>query len=545
MAAEGYMRASGRMAAVCVTTGPGGTNAITGVMGAWVDSVPMFVISGQVKHEYTIDAVPDLNLRQLGDQEFDIIDSVRNMTKYAVMVTNPQEIAYHLEKALYLALSGRCGPVWLDIPMDVQGARVETDDLIHFNPKAEYTWGEPAATDAVAKLVAKLIHEAQAPLVLVGTEVRIKGAEERLREFLDRYDLPAVVELCGNGTVACDNPHYVGMPGTFSMRAANFAVQNCDLLLSIGCTMDVRMVSIVHGDFAKNAFKIAVDIDPRELHKPTVKVDLPINADYCDFLDRMLALDYTPNPEHARFTAWCRSLMERFPVVLPEYHNDGSKPLNPYVFIDELFKQLEPSDCIVTSNGSAFIMTFQAAYVKTGQIIFSNSGCASMGYGLPAAVGAAVSLPDKRIICMDDDGSIMMNLQELETIVFNHLNIKIFLINNDGSLSIKQTQQGHFPPPMIGVDPCSGVGFPKFEKIAEAFGLAYCRITAEPDCERTIAEFLAADGAGICEVMVRPEQFFAPKCMPRTAPDGSIVPTPLDDMAPFLDIDEYRSIRYC
>ena len=597
IAAEGYTRMTGRLAAVCVTSGPGGTNAITGVMGGWLDSIPMFVISGQVKRETTIWAVPDLNLRQLGDQEFNIIDSVRNMTKYAVMVTNPQEIAYHLEKAIFLSKNGRGGPVWLDIPLDVQGAKVDTDSLIHFDAALEVVWRTPEPRQSAIDILLQKIKESDAPLVLAGTGINLGGAgtaganascaesrsdrantssdgaitgnnsvgaREKLLAFLEKYQIPVVTAWNANDTVAFDNPYYVGMPGTVGMRSGNFAVQNCDLLISLGCRMNIRMIGYNHHDFAKNAFKVIVDVDPRELIKPTVQADLPIQADVGAFLDRMLEQEYQPQEKHNAWVRWCRDLLMRFPTVRPEYHDNsptarpeengntlaacpeyrGGSLINPYVFIDTLFEHLTSEDRIICGNGSACVITFQAAKVKQGQRMFTNSGCAAMGYGFPAALGVAVSDNSRRTVCIDGDGSLMMNVQELATVAHNRLNLKLIILNNNGYLSIRQTQRNLFQPPFIGIDSESGVGFPDFEKLAGAFGIRYFRIEKEMEAGQVLEAALNCDGPCICEAVVDPDQNFEPKSSSKVLPDGRIVSPSLDDMAPFLDREEFEKIKY-
>ena len=542
IAAEGYTRMTGKLAAVCVTSGPGGTNAITGVMGGWLDSIPMFVISGQVKRETTIWACSDLNLRQLGDQEFNVIDSVKNMTKYAEMVTNAREIAYHLEKALYLATHGRGGPVWLDIPLDVQGTKIETEELIHFRPEEEFAW-KPEISGAAMDIVLQKLKEARAPLVLAGTGINLGGAREKLLRFLDKYKIPAVTAWNANDTVAYDNPYYVGMPGTVGIRSGNFAVQNCDLLISLGCRMNIRMIGYNHHDFAKNAFKVIVDIDPRELVKPTIRADLPVNADVNAFLDAMLEADYTPVPAHGKWLAWCRDLLVRYPAVRPEYHSD-EKNINPYVFVDKLFGLLQADDRIICGNGAACVVTFQAAKIKQGQRMFTNSGCAAMGYGFPAAVGVAVSDNSRRTICIDGDGSLMMNVQEMATVSHNKLNLKLFILNNNGYLSIRQTQRNLFQPPFIGIDRESGVGFPDFGKLAEAFGIPYYKIEKESAADGQLEAVLGSEGPCVCEVVVDPEQNFEPKSSSKVLPDGRIVSPSLDDMAPFLERAEFDRIRY-
>ena len=544
IAAEGYTRMTGRLAAVCVTSGPGGTNAITGVMGGWLDSIPMFILSGQVKRETTIATCPELNLRQLGDQEFNVIDSVKNMTKYAVMVTNPLEIAYHLEKALYLALKGRGGPVWLDIPLDVQGAKVDTDKLVHFDKDIEMTWADPVVKDSVIDIVIEKIKEADSPLILAGTGINLGEADAKLLQFLDKYRIPVVTAWNANDTVAYDNPYYVGMPGTVGIRSGNFAVQNCDLLICIGCRMNIRMIGYTHFDFAKNAFKIVVDVDARELYKPTVQVDLPIHSDGAAFLDKMLERDYDPPLKHEKWVKWCKDLLYKYPAVREEYYSNGEKNINPYVFIDKLFSELNSEDRIITGNGAACVITFQAAKIKQGQRLFTNSGCAAMGYGFPAALGVAVSDNSRRTVCIDGDGSVMMNLQELATVAYNKLNLKLFILNNNGYLSIRQTQRNLFEPPFIGIDGESGVGFPDFEILAKAFGIRYYKLDNELTADVVIKEALETDGPCICEAVVDPEQSFEPKSSSRVLPDGRIVSPSLDDMSPFLDREEFDRIRY-
>lgn len=544
IAAEGYTRITGNLAAVCVTSGPGGTNAITGVMGGWLDSIPMFVISGQVKRETTIWSCPELGLRQLGDQEFDIIHSVSNMTKYAVMLTNPQEVAYHLEKALFLALNGRGGPVWLDIPIDVQGAMVETDDLIHFEPSVERPWTVPKVKDDVVETIMEKIKVAKAPLLLAGTGIRLGNADDLLLKLIDKLKIPVVTAWNANDTVPYDNPYFAGMPGTVGTRPGNFAVQNCDLLISLGCRLNIRMIGYNHFDFAKNAYKIVVDIDPRELVKPTVRSDMPVNADVKDLISVMLEKEYIPEKKHEVWVKWCHNLNEKYLAVSEKYHRNDGGLINPYVFMDNLFGKLKNDDRIICGNGSACVITFQVCKIKQGQRMFTNSGCAAMGYGLPAALGVAVSDNSHRTICIDGDGSVMMNIQELATIVHNKLNMKIIILNNNGYHSIRQTQNNLFRPPLIGVDANSGISFPDFEKLADAFGLKYFMLDTEENCADVLDKALNCDGPCICETVVDPKQNFAPKSASKVLSDGRIISPSLDDMAPFLDRDEYEAVKY-
>ena len=544
IAAEGYTRMTGKLAAVCVTSGPGGTNAITGVVGGWLDSIPMLVISGQVKRESTTWICPELGLRQLGDQEFDIIHSVSNMTKYAVMLTNPVEVAYHLEKALFLAQDGRGGPVWIDVPLDVQGAMIETDELIHFNVESEKAWGISKVKGETAVSVLEKIKVAKAPLILAGTGIRLSGAEEVFSKLLDKLQIPVVTAWNANDILANDSPYFAGMPGTVGTRPGNFAVQNCDLLISIGCRLNIRMIGYNHFDFAKNAYKIIVDVDPRELYKPTVHADMPINADARDFIEAMLAADYYVQEKHLPWLKWCRSLVKKYPAVQPDYYRNDGGLINPYVFVEHLFSLLTNDDRIICGNGSACVITFQAGKIKQGQRMFTNSGCAAMGYGFPAAVGVAVADNSRRTICVDGDGSFMMNIQELATVAHNHLNIKIILLNNNGYHSIRQTQTNLFKPPFVGIDGESGLSFPDFAKIADAFGLKYFMLNSEVNCDEVLIEVLKCEGPCICEAIVDPSQNFAPKSASKVLPDGRIISPSLDDMAPFLDREEYEMNRY-
>ena len=524
-----------------MTSGPGGTNAITGVMGGWLDSIPMFVLSGQVKRETTVWSVPELGLRQLGDQEFDIVHSVSNMTKYCAFVSDPEDIAYHLEKAFYLCNTGRPGPVWLDMPLDVQGAVIETENLRHFDAKAEC--GEPfkKVDPALAQEVIEKIKAAKAPLIIAGTGITLSGAGNDLLRLADKLKIPVAVEWAANDLVAFDNPYFAGMPSTVGTRGGNFTAQNCDLMLSIGCRLNIRMISYNKRQFAKQAYRIVVDIDEKELKKPTISPDMPICADAGDFIRTLLSTDYEGDGRHSRWLKWVKDINRKYPAVLPQYR--GTERLNPYVFLDELFERLDSADTIACGNGSACVMTFQSCRIKQGQRIFTNSGCAAMGYGFPAALGAAVAKKGGRVICIDGDGSFMMNIQELQTVSYNKLNIKIFLINNNGYHSIRQTQTNLFKPPLVGVSAGNGVSFPDFEKIADAFSVGYFKISSEEElC--LIDDVLRYEGPVLCEVIVDEKQNFAPKLSSKVLPDGKMVSANYDDLFPFLDRDEYERNKY-
>ncbi len=535
MAAEAYCRLSGRPAVVNVTTGPGGINALNGVYGAYTDSIAMVVISGQVKRE-TMMGSHDLKLRQLGDQEVDIIRMVGGITKYAAVLRDPAEVRAVLEQALYLATHGRPGPVWIDVPVDVQGARIDPAKLRGFEPEMDEATGLTGAALAQAvKQVAAALAAAKRPVIMPGTGVRIAGAHAAFMQLVDTLGLPVATAFNAHDVLAEDHPCYAGRPGTVGDRAGNFAVQNADCVLVLGCRLNIRQISYNWENFAPRAQIIMVDIDAAELAKPTLRIGLPVHADLAAFLPQLAAVmaGYRPTESQRAFLDWCQDRRARYPVVDPAFATRES-PVNPYVFADRLFDLAGGEDVIVTANATACVTTFQAAKLQAGQRMFSNSGSASMGYDLPAAIGAAWAAPDKRIICLAGDGSIMMNLQELQTIIAQRLNIKIFLLNNAGYSSIRQTQTAFFADNMFGCDGPSGVSFPDFQAIATAFGFAPRLIATHGALGPGIAATLAAAGPQFCEITLDPAQGFAPKLSSRRLEDGSMVSSPLHDMAPFL-----------
>ncbi len=551
IAAEGYARLTGKIAAVCVTSGPGGTNAITGVVGAWQDSIPMFVISGQVKRETTTWAT-SVPLRQLGDQEFQIVDSVKNMTKYGVMVTDEKMIRYHLEKAWYLCQSKRPGPVWLDIPLDIQAAVVDTDELTGYDENED----EPPVYDrSLSAVIADKIQKAQRPLILAGTGINVAGARQEFLRCVDALGIPVVTAWNAHDLLPADHPLFCGKPGTVGLRGGNFAVQCCDLLLVLGCRMNIRMISYNDHAFAADAEKIVVDIDENELRKPTVKVDMPVCADVKDVMADLA--EYATNNSsydrhiHDRWLDRARDVDGRYPAVLDSYRH--TEKLNPYVFLEKMYDILPEGAVLVCGNGGACVMGFQAAKVKKDQRIFTNSGCAAMGYGFPAAIGAAVARNtaklsnqdnDDAVVCLDGDGSFMMNIQELQTVRYNNLNIKIIILNNNGYHSIRQTQQNLFAGRgLIGVCDGNGVSFPDFEKVAYAFDIPYVRIDSERAAEEELEEALTGEGPVIIEAVVDDRQNFEPKLSSKVHSDGTITSAANDDMFPFLPKEEYESVR--
>ena len=549
MAAEGYARMGGRPAILNVTTGPGGINALNGVFGAYTDSIPMVVISGQVRRETIAGNFP-IGLRQLGDQEVDIVRMVGGITKSAVTVQDPQRIRYEVEKAYHLAVTGRPGPTWVDVPIDIQGAQIDPATLGGFDPATAEPGEAALATEAGAATGAALealvdhmlerLAASSRPCVMPGTGVRIAGAADRFLTIAARLGVPVATAFNAHDVMADDNPLFVGQPGTVGDRAGNFAVQNCDFLLVLGCRLNIRQISYNWDSFARAAFKVMVDIDKAELGKPTLSIDLPIHADVNAFLDALEArLDaYAPAPAHADYLTWCRERLERYPVV-PQSYWHGANGVNPYCFASSLFDALEADDAVITGDGTACVVTFQSAKLKQGQRLFSNSGSASMGYDVPAAIGAffADNAP-KRIVCIAGDGSIMMNIQELQSIVGHNIPIKLFVLNNDGYHSIRQTQQNYFPDNVVGCGPESGVTFPDFQKLGAAFGFPVRRATGHDDLTGAIAATLDGDGPQLCEVILDKAQPFAPKLSSRRLEDGRMVTSAMEDLAPFLSREE-------
>jgi acetolactate synthase-1/2/3 large subunit len=537
IAAEGYYRVHNRLAAVNVTTGPGGTNAITGVYGAFVDSIGMVVLSGQVKWE-TLVRSTELPLRQLGDQEIDITRLVAPVTKYAAMVTEPASVRYHLERALHLAVHGRPGPVWLDVPMNVQGAQIEPGSLRGYDPAEDALAFATRDLPAVCAQIAARLAQAQRPVVLLGSGVHHAGMARAFRPLAERLGVPVVTAFNAHDILPSAHPLVIGRQGTIGDRAGNFAVQSADLLLILGSRLPIRQISYAFRDFARGAYKVWVDIDAAELAKPTVRPDLAVHADLRAFIPAMLtAAAPAPTAAHRAYLRWCQERRERYPVVLPSYW-ESAAPVNPYCFVDALYRELADDEIVVTGDGTACIATFQAARVRGGQRLFSNSGCASMGYDLPAAIGACVAADRRRVVCIAGDGSLQMNLQELQTVATHRLPIKLFVLNNDGYHSIRQTQQAYFADNPIGVGPASGVGVPDYARLAHAYGLPYGRASTHEELRGAIRATLEAPGAALCEVMLDVRQPFAPKTASRRLPDGRMVSSPLEDLAPFLPREE-------
>ncbi|MBQ8817591.1 MAG: thiamine pyrophosphate-binding protein [Clostridia bacterium] len=543
IAAEAYARINNKIAAVCVTTGPGGTNAITGVIGGWLDSVPMLIISGQVRYD-TSKRGMGLGIRAGGDQEFDITEAVACMTKYCEMIEDPKRIRYALEKALYLATTGRPGPCWIDIPVNFQGCLIETDELISFDPAAEENDQAPKVDVATVDAVIEKIKNAERPVLYAGNGVRLAGGFEVFERVVRKLNIPVVTGWDNIDMMADDDALYVGRGGIMGDRAGNFAVQNSDLVLAVGNRLSIRQVGYNWQTWAREAFVIMVDVDAEELKKPTLHVEMPIHADAKDFLT-VLEQRLGDGVLFAE-NGWqedCRGWKKNYPVVLPK-HYEWKGLANPYAFVKKLSDRLPEGYTTVVGNGTACVVGSHGYTIKKGQRFIINSAVASMGYDLPAAVGVCVSLDKQEIVCLTGDGSIQMNLQELQTILTNKLPIKICVINNDGYHSIRQTQTNLFGNhTKVGIGPESNdLSFPSLEKLAWAYGYPYASCKSNDEIDAALDKAFSTEGAFIVEAFVDPTQFFEPKSSTKRLPDGTLVSPPLEDLAPFLDREELKSI---
>ena len=515
----------------------------------------MIVVSGQVKRETCMSSYPGLGLRQLGDQEADIISLVEGMTKYAVQLTDPGEARPCLDLAIDLSTDGRQGPVWIDVPIDVQSAEMpETDAAMPRRVMGASQSGDDL--DAAAGEVVERLAHAERPVILAGTGVRLAGAGDELVSVAERLGVPLTTAWT-HDLLSNDHPLWCGRPGTIGDRAGNFAVQNADLLIVLGSRLNVRQVSYNWTSFAPGAYIVQVDIDAAELRKPTVRPHLGIVGDAGGFLLALEAqLDRRPlDPSRfAPWLAWCRERVVRYPVV-QEHQRRVAAPINPYHFVETLFGLLGDEDIVVTGNGAACVVTFQAARLRKGQRLFSNSGAASMGYDLPAALGAAVAAAEggtesrggpgksgRRVVCLAGDGSLQMNVQELQTLATHRWPVKIFVFDNGGYLSIRSSQENFFDG-LIGESPLSGVGFPDWTALAEAYGIAAVRLEQPATMAEEIAAALATREPCLVHVVLDPKQGFEPRVRSRTLPDGTIVSPALDDLYPFLSREELAQNR--
>lgn len=632
IAAEAYARIHNKIGLLCVTTGPGGTNAITGVVGGWLDSIPMLVLSGQVRYDTTA-RWSGVGIRAMGDQEFDIVKSIDCMTKYSEMVIDPLRIRYCLEKALYLACSGRPGPTWLDIPLDVQGAYVEVEQLAGFDAddyeaggtgwavhtvgidhnsgasvvagtsgntlKAAVIAGKrgeepvtvvepphaipedyagkgehrqvlpPKVTIEMARAIIDKIRSSKRPVLNAGNGIRIAGAHEAFMRVVELLNIPVVTGWNSQDCIFDDHPLYVGRAGGMGDRPGNFAIQNSDLLFSVGSRLSIRQVGYNYQTWAREAFVIVNDVDEQELKKPSVHSDMKVHADAKDLLETMAKVLEADGVDARSpvFTGgeglpgmdWlstCRLWREKYPVILPKHlADDDTKEANVYALVKELSSRQAENQITVVGNGSACVVGGHAYIIKPGQRFISNSAIATMGYDLPAAIGACMAAHDPEfindgetagqedVILLTGDGSIQMNLQELQTIIHHKMPIKIFLINNGGYHSIRQTQKNFFGEPLVGIGLDSyDLSFPDMEKLAGAYGYPYVAARHNGELAAAIERTLAEKGPAICEVFVTTDQNFEPKSAAKRLPDGTMVSPPLEDLSPFLPDEEMEAM---
>ena len=546
MAAECYARLHNHIALVCVTSGPGGTNALTGVLGGWIDSTPMMIVSGQVRYDTTSRyalAYTGSPLRAMGDQEYDITRAASAMTKYAVMVEDAKDIRKILERAHYLAVSGRPGPVWVDIPVDIQGSLIEPDQLEAYSPSQDMLQLPGPVSPETIKAVTERLQRARRPVFYAGNGIRLSGGYSLFRKLIERLGIPVVTYWNAIDLIEDDHPLYAGRGGGLGDRAGNWAVQNADLILAVGTRLSIRQVGYQWKSWARAAQVIMVDIDKAELKKPTLHVDMPIWADAGDFLEALAEEAGTLQMEVSAWLQTCQNWRQKYPVAGQEKWNHPEEACNVYAFIHSLSSALPDGSITAASNGSCCVAGHQAYVIGKDSRFLINNGAASMGYGLPAAVGACLASGRQTTICLEGDGSIMMNLQELQTIITNDLPIKIFLINNQGYHSIRITQRNIFPEKKpVGIGPESGdLSFPEFRKIAEAFGYRYFRIGCQKELPAVLDAALKASGAVFCEVITDTGQDWEPRSQARRMPDGSLTSSPLEDLAPFLPREELEA----
>ena len=536
-ASEAYARTKNSLGVSLVTTGPGATNAISGACGSWMDSVPHLLISGQVFLNQTIGTT---GLRQLGVQEINIIDIIKPVTKYAVMVTDPETIKYHLQKAIHLATTGRPGPVWIDIPANIQNAQINEEELIEFNSAEIPVETNLEFTEKIAQ-VANLLKEAKRPLLLAGHGVRLAGATNEFLKLAEQHQIPLTTSWNADDIVNFDHDLFIGRPGAFASRGVNFAIQNADLLISIGSRLPFMITGYNSKDFARNARVVMVDIDQTELDKSCLNIFSKVLSDANDFLvalNQQLLKGQFQAPQE--WIKHCQNWKQKYPVILPEY-KDHEGSINSYYFMDLLSDLLKANDVIVTDMGLSFVGTHQAFRTKKGQKLMTNSGFAPMGWGLPAAVGACIAHGKQQTICLSGEGGLMMNIQELATIMHHKLPIKLFIYNNGGYLTIKQTQQLGFNGRLMGSDEDSGISFPDFVKVAEAHGIPAIRLDSHENLKENIQKFLEQEGMGVCDLILDNEQEQCPKAINRRKPDGTTEPTVFEDMYPFLSKEEIES----
>jgi acetolactate synthase-1/2/3 large subunit len=537
-AAEAYADYSGQIGVALVTTGPGGTNAITGLAAAWLDSVSCLFISGQAKRA---DLIGNRGVRSMGPQELDIVSIVRPITKYAVTVMDPGAIRYELEKAAYLATHGRRGPVWIDVPLDVQAAMVDESALAGFDPVPGTDGADPAQLRTSAAEAIQLLNRADRPVALIGNGARC--AWGLLPEFLAALKIPVLTTWKAIDLLPESDPFFVGRPGAVGQRGANFSLQNSDCLLVLGARLDLPQTGFDHRHLARAARKIMVDIDPSEIGKMLTPIDLPVRADSRAFVEEVLRQSgQIATSDRTWWLEKCKEWQQRYPVVLSDYWNEVGGSVNTYVLVDVLSELLLSEDLVVPgSSGPCSEIVLQAFRVKPGQRVVNAPGLGAMGTGLPGAIGACLASGKRRTVCVNGDGGFQLNIQELETVRRLDLPIKFFVLCNGGYGSIMAMQRSHFQGRLVASDPSSHLTFPDITKVARGYGIATAEIGGHADIKSRVAEVLSQPGPVICAVASSPDQFTAPRVTSVVQEDGTIVSSPLEDMWPFLSREELQA----
>lgn len=542
MAAEAYARIENKIACVCVTSGPGSTNAITGCLCAFTDSIPLLIISGNTSRINSIKNT-GLNLRIMGIQEVDIISVVNPITKYSESIDNPNEILYHLEKALFLAKNERPGPVWVDIPLDVQASFVDKEELKHFFPPINRIDTKNLVN--IFEQIFLKINSSSRPVLIGGQGIRLAGAHNSFMELVEFLQIPIVTGQSSVDLIETDHPLFVGRSGVTGDRPGNFAVQNSDLVISIGNRLGINQIGFNHKTWAREAYKIMVDIDNNELLKPTLKIDLPVCIDAKIFIDEFIK--YSRNFEIKPKIDWinrCQKWKEKYPVVLKK-HLDNRERINIYAFFNYLSEKLSDNEILLVSVGAARIVGSQALKIKKGQRFITNVTTAAMGYCLPAAIGLSFASQNRIINCITGDGSFQMNMQELQVIKHHNLPIRIFVLNNGGYHSIRQTQMNYFSDQFVGIgEDSEDLSFPDLSKIAIAFGIPYHKCEKQKTLPRELSKILKFSGPLICEIIITKDQFTEPKLASRILEDGRMVSSVLEDMYPFLSKEELQENMY-
>lgn len=537
IAADAYGRVKNTVGVALVTTGPGGTNAVTGVAGAWMESTPLLMISGQVSRK---NLIAGDNVRQIGFQEADVISIVKSITKYAELITNPSDIRYHLERAVFIARQGRPGPVWLDIPIDVQAAIIEEDELRGFNSgEVRDDSDTEAEIDAKVELLLEWIQHSKRPLLLGGHGVWLSGGCKDFDSLVSALGVPVQTSWNGMDLIEELHPLFFGRANSYGPRYPNFIIQNCDLLIVIGARLGIQHIGYNYEAFARGAKKVMVDADRNEIHKRTLNIDLPFHCDAKRFMEKLLqALSAAENVPRNEWIEWCQRIKGKYPVCGAEYYCDDGF-VDAYAFFDQLSDAV-PADALLIpgSSGTGFSTAHQVFRIKKGQRFFTSKGLAAMGYGLPSAVGGCFASGQKETITVIGDGGFQLNIQELATISGNRLPIKIFVFNNSGYLSIRATQKSYFNGHYVGSNTESGVWMPPLNKIAEAYGLSYRKIENMKHLRRDMSEVLNVSGPVLCEVMMSPDKVPLPKLGSRKRHDGSMESNPLEELVPPLSRKE-------